>query len=118
MRRKRILLPVTLMLACLPLVESPAFAQKPKVGESAPEIELEKVVSPPSAPVPTLAGLKGKVVVLEFWGVWCGHCVENIPHLNKLAEDFGPRGVEFVSISDERPEGLRADLNSGFRVNP
>ena len=88
-------------------LDSPALAQKPKVGENAPEIVLEKVVSPPGAPIPTLAGLRGKVVVLEFWGVWCGHCVENIPHLNELAGKFGPRGVEFLSISNDREKVVR-----------
>jgi len=110
MRYKNIFLPVTFMLLSLPLVVSSAFAQKPKVGEPAPEIALEKVVSPPSALVPTLASLRGKVVVLEFWGVWCGHCVENIPHLNRLANKFGPRGVEFLSVSDDREKVVREFL--------
>jgi len=100
MRYKNIFLPMTFVLLSLPLVLSPAFAQKPKVGEPAPEIALEKVVSPSSALVPTLASLRGKVVVLEFWGVWCGHCVENIPHLNKLADKFGPRGEKMASPFD------------------
>ena len=69
-----------------------------------------KVVSPPSVSVPTLVSLRGKVVVLEFWGVWCGHCVENIPHLNKLSDKFGPRGVEFLSISDDREKVVREFL--------
>lgn len=110
MRYKNIFLHMTFVLLSLPLVLSPAFAQKPKVGEPAPEIALEKVVSPSSALVPTLASLRGKVVVLEFWGVWCGHCVENIPHLNKLADKFGPRGVEFLSISDDREKVVREFL--------
>ncbi len=98
------------VLVLLSVVVSSAFAQKPKVGELAPEITLEKVVSPESAGVPTLAGLRGKVVVLEFWGVWCGHCVENIPHLNAIADKFGPRGVELVSVSDDREKVVRAFL--------
>ena len=110
MRCKNTLLPATFMLLLLPLIVSSAFAQKPKVGEPAPEIALEKVVSPPSVAVPTLASLGGKVVVLEFWGVWCGHCVENIPHLNELADKFGPRGVEFLSISDDREKVVREFL--------
>lgn len=110
MRCKNALLPATFMLLLLPLIVSSAFAQKPKVGEPAPEIALEKVVSPPSVSVPTLASLRGKVVVLEFWGVWCGHCVENIPHLNELADKFGPRGVEFLSISDDREKVVREFL--------
>jgi len=109
-RCRNIILPVTFWGLLLPLIVSSAFAQKPKVGELAPEIDLEKVVSPPSVSVPTLASLRGKVVVLEFWGVWCGHCVENIPHLNKLADKFGARGVEFLSISDDREKVVREFL--------
>jgi uncharacterized protein (TIGR03435 family) len=109
-RCRNIILPVTFWVLLLPLIVSSAFAQKPKVGELAPEIDLEKVVSPPSVSVPTLASLRGKVVVLEFWGVWCGHCVENIPHLNKLADKFGARGVEFLSISDDREKVVREFL--------
>jgi uncharacterized protein (TIGR03435 family) len=116
MRPKNIFLPVTFMLPLLLLIVSSAFAEKPKLGEPAPEIALEKVVSPPSAPVPTLASLRGKVVVLEFWGVWCGHCVENIPHLNRLADKFGPRGVEFLSISDDREKVVR-DFLEKTKIN-
>jgi uncharacterized protein (TIGR03435 family) len=107
--RYRVLFVTSTSLALL-IVASSSLAQKPKVGELAAEIILEKVVSPPSASIPTLAGLRGKVVVLEFWGVWCGHCVENIPHLNKLADKYGPRGVEFLSISDDREKVVRAFL--------
>jgi uncharacterized protein (TIGR03435 family) len=103
-------LSLAILFLLVALLDSPALAQKPKVGELAPEIVLEKVVSPPSASIPTLAGLRGKIVVLEFWGVWCGHCVENIPHLNELAGKFGPRGVEFLSISNDREKVVREFL--------
>ena len=86
------------------------FAQQPKVGERAPEIALEKVVSPPSALAPTMAGLRGKVVVMEFWGLWCGYCKQSIPHLNQLADKFGPRGVEFISISSDHEKLIREFL--------
>jgi len=110
MKQKAIFLPIIFIWLLLSLTISSAFAQKPKVGELAPEIVLERIVSPPSAPIPTLASLRGKVVVLEFWGVWCGHCVENIPHLNKLAEKFGPRGIEFLSVSNDREKVVREFL--------
>jgi len=112
MRYKNTLFPATFALLFIPLVVSSVLTQKPKVGETAPEIELEKVISPPSTPVPTLARLRGKVVVLEFWSVWCGHCVENIPHLNKLTDKFGPRGVEFLSVSDDREKVVREFLET------
>lgn len=34
-----------------------------------------------------LAELKGKVVLLNFWATWCGPCVDEVPVLNKLAQD-------------------------------
>ena len=43
-----------------------------------------------------------KIVVLEFWATWCGSCIAQIPHLNKLAEKHAGEDVIFVSISDEK----------------
>src|SRR5206468_9176367 len=48
-----------------------------------------------------------KVVVLEFWGTWCGPCVAAIPHLNDLAERFRNRPVQFISITDEEDWRVR-----------
>lgn len=46
----------------------------------------------------------GKVYVLEFWATWCGPCISAFPHLNELARQFTPRGVEFYSITAEAPD--------------
>ncbi|MGV3614431.1 MAG: TIGR03435 family protein [Fimbriimonas sp.] len=73
-----------------------------KVGAPAPEPGLEKVVSPSVGPGPTLASLRGKAVLLEFWGTWCGHCIQALPHLEKLHGKYAARGVEFLSVTDER----------------
>jgi len=37
----------------------------------------------------TLSEFKGKVVLLDFWGVWCGACQLEIPRLKKLQAQFG-----------------------------
>ncbi|MHA7944825.1 TlpA family protein disulfide reductase [Formosa sp. 3Alg 14/1] len=41
--------------------------------------------------------LKGKVVVLNFWGTWCAPCVKEIPELNKLVEKFSGENVKFIA---------------------
>jgi thiol-disulfide isomerase/thioredoxin len=46
-----------------------------------------------------LAELKGRYVVVDFWGSWCGPCFENIPHLKKLVDEMKGMPVEFISIS-------------------
>ncbi|MFC8505637.1 TlpA family protein disulfide reductase [Streptomyces sp. NPDC057411] len=50
-----------------------------------------------------VAGLKGKVVVLNVWGSWCPPCRAEAPHFAKVAEDLKAKGVEFVGINTRDP---------------
>jgi thiol-disulfide isomerase/thioredoxin len=49
-----------------------------------------------------LSKLKGKYVVVDFWGSWCGPCFANIPHLKNLIAEMKDKQVEFVSISIDK----------------
>ena len=45
----------------------------------------------------TLSTLRGKWVVLDFWGTWCGWCIKGIPEMKKYYAKLNKR-CEFVSI--------------------
>lgn len=78
--------------------ERPATARK---GGPAPQLVLNKLFNAPVKQLKSIEDLKGKVVVLEFWATWCEPCVENIPHLNALADKFSGKPVVFISVTDE-----------------
>jgi uncharacterized protein (TIGR03435 family) len=82
-----------------------------KVGEPAPPIRLQALV-PPKPLDATLETLKGKVVVLEFWATWCGPCVDAIPHLNELADQFAGKPIQFLSVTDEDPSAVENFLKT------
>lgn len=56
--------------------------------------------------------IDGTVYLVDFWATWCPPCVEALPELQRLYEDFHPRGFEIVSLSfdnsDERIRQFRA----------
>jgi thiol-disulfide isomerase/thioredoxin len=58
-----------------------------------------------------LSKLRGKVVLLDFWGTWCGPCVEELPFLRKIQATYGSQGLEIVGIlADDAPRERVADF--------
>jgi thiol-disulfide isomerase/thioredoxin len=49
-----------------------------------------------------LSDLKGKYVLLQFWGSWCGPCRAENPHLVDLYRQYHDKGFEIFSIGVEQ----------------
>jgi len=70
-------------------------AKKPKESISAPDFTLKTIEGQEI----TLSGLRGKVVLLDFWATWCGPCKESIPHLTQLYKNYQDKGFELIGMS-------------------
>jgi thiol-disulfide isomerase/thioredoxin len=46
-----------------------------------------------------VADYKGKVVVINVWGSWCGPCRNEAKYFAKVSKDYADKGVQFVGIN-------------------
>lgn len=57
-----------------------------------------------------MAALKGTVVVLNFWFIHCKACVQEMPDLNQVKQDFKDKSVAFIGLTFDKEEDTRAFL--------
>ena len=98
-------------------VVSPLQAQHPSVGQDAPPIQAAKWLNW-QGDAPTLEKLKGRVVMLEFWGTWCGPCVRAMPGIQKLHDRYTDRGLTVLAISYETDAVMQPFLTQNAFTMP
>ena len=50
------------------------------------------------------ASFRGKYVYIDVWASWCGPCIQQIPHLQKLESELQNDKVVFISVSVDAKE--------------
>jgi len=68
---------------------------KPEVGYMAPDFELIDLEGKSII----LSSLRGKVVVLNFWTLWCRYCKLEFYDLEKFYNQYKDRGLEMLMVN-------------------
>ncbi len=53
----------------------------------------------------TLDDMGGRVVLVDFWATWCGPCNEELPHIQKIAQEFAGQPFVLISVSWDKDQG-------------
>ncbi|MGP0017783.1 MAG: TlpA family protein disulfide reductase [Candidatus Sulfotelmatobacter sp.] len=92
----------------------PADERPALIGRQAPQITGHSLSGEPFQ----LSKLRGMVVVLDFWGTWCGPCSEEMAALERLKASLPNTGIEIWSVAEDRPDAAKRWLKERGRTLP
>jgi cytochrome c-type biogenesis protein CcmF len=82
------------------------------VGQEAPEFSF----APLDGSMLTLSDLRGRVVVVNFWATWCPSCVDELPELQAVWEEYQQQDVLLVGIAVQEDLAEVQQAVSQFRL--
>ena len=90
------------------LIEQIIPSRERKITEATARLQVlgQEAVYPDSVdawingPSLTKQDLKGKVVLLDFWALWCGPCIQAIPKLSAFHEKYAKDGLVIIGVTD------------------
>lgn len=86
---------------------SEAFAATAAPADAVTRLATLTLPDPAGHPQP-VAQWQGQVRVLNFWATWCPPCRKELPGFARLSRKFADKGVQFVGISIDDADKVRA----------
>ncbi len=106
------ILGVLLILGCAQPPELPSYQREWLAVEEREPIDLSgtfKTLDGEDVPLID-SDLESKVLFLNLWATWCLPCLEELPAMASLYQEFSDQGLTMVAVSSEDPEVVRGFL--------
>jgi len=106
------ILGVLLILGCAQPPELPAYEREWLAVEERVPMDLSgtfKTLDGEDVPLID-SDLESKVLFLNLWATWCLPCLEEMPAMASLYQEFSDQGLAMVAVSNEDPEVVRKFL--------
>ena len=65
-----------------------------------------------------LSNQKGKVIVLDFWASWCGFCMQSMPDVHKLTQEFKGRDVQYITVNAQEDQATVKSALERLKIEP
>jgi thiol-disulfide isomerase/thioredoxin len=82
-----------------------------KVGDTVPDIEF---IHSCNCDTVKLSDFKGKFVILDFWATWCENCIEDIPRLDALQNEF-PDEIQILLVNVDGDGDVDNKITESFK---
>ena len=80
------------------------------VGNLAPAFTVTRI----NGEAVSLSDLRGEVVLLNFWGTWCGPCRREMPEFQNVYEEYQDAGFTILALAVRDNEAAVRDFRDEF----
>ena len=78
------------------------------VGNQAPDFQLELLDGQNFR----LSDQHGRITVLDFWATWCGPCIQSMPVVDQVVQEFADQDVQLIAVNlQESGEQIESTLS-------
>jgi len=77
------------------IILSSSPARSTEVGEQLPDFSVQTF----DGKHLSRTSFAGKPLLLVFWNTWCAECKRDLPKINRMAREFGPKGLAILAIN-------------------
>ncbi len=84
------------------------------IGKPAPEVKLDLLDGGKFR----LSEEKGHIVVLDFWATWCAPCMQAMPEMDRVIQEFENEKVKYVAVNMQEDRATISAALERLKVNP
>lgn len=109
---RRIIFFVLIAMIGYALVQVINGEKRPEAGDQAPDFTLTTL----DGKEMSLSDLRGKAVMVNFWGTWCKPCRTEMPAMQEVYEKYQAQGFEIVAVNIAETEVAAASFAKQYKL--